>query len=66
MRALLRLGRIAALAVPLAISASAPLTACGGGGSSCCKVCDQGKACGDSCIAVTETCRAGSGCACNK
>lgn len=35
------------------------------GPDGCCKVCTQGKACGDSCIADNLTCNAGSGCACN-
>ncbi len=43
----------------------------GGGGeecvdsSSCCRVCDQGQACGDTCIDLDLTCSAGDGCACN-
>lgn len=64
---LARLLRMAALALPIAVSASVPvLQGCGGGGDSCCKVCDVGKACGDTCIASNATCTAGSGCACNK
>ena len=31
----------------------------------CCKVCDKGKACGNSCIARAYTCHKGRGCACN-
>lgn len=31
---------------------------------SCCKYCDKGKPCGDSCIARNKTCRVGRGCAC--
>ncbi|MFZ5896743.1 MAG: hypothetical protein ACOY0T_37145 [Myxococcota bacterium] len=31
----------------------------------CCRQCDQGKACGDSCISRKFTCRKGRGCACN-
>ena len=31
----------------------------------CCKTCRSGKACGDSCISKSKTCRAGPGCACN-
>jgi hypothetical protein len=31
----------------------------------CCRVCRTGKACGDSCIARSLTCRKGAGCACN-
>jgi hypothetical protein len=69
MQRILRLLRVAALALPIAVSASVPmLQGCGGGGdsSSCCKVCDVGKACGDTCIAATDTCRSSGGCACNK
>lgn len=33
--------------------------------AACCKVCRKGKACGDSCINRSYTCRKGSGCACN-
>ena len=32
----------------------------------CCKVCDVGKACGDSCINKQLTCNKEKGCACNK
>lgn len=31
----------------------------------CCKVCHDGKACGDTCIAKGDTCTKGTGCACN-
>jgi hypothetical protein len=31
----------------------------------CCKICSNGKACGDSCIARWKTCHKGKGCACN-
>ncbi len=34
-------------------------------GQVCCRVCTKGKACGDSCIAVTSTCRNPPGCACD-
>ncbi|HEY0038543.1 MAG TPA: hypothetical protein VGB66_17730 [Longimicrobium sp.] len=60
------------LSAMLVLASSAPLvTACDlsptdpGSGSSCCKVCKEGKACGDSCIARNRTCTKGSGCACN-
>lgn len=33
--------------------------------AACCKVCRKGKACGDSCISRTYTCRKGVGCACD-
>ena len=36
-----------------------------GGGSSCCRVCTSGKACGDGCIAMNKTCHQPPGCACN-
>lgn len=61
---------IAFLVVPLIASATAPvLSACGGGNDgtfgSCCKICSEGKACGDTCIAKNLTCTKGVGCACN-
>jgi hypothetical protein len=31
----------------------------------CCKVCDKGKACGNSCIRESFTCHRGRGCACD-
>lgn len=34
-------------------------------GIACCKVCNKGKACGDSCIAREKECHKGKGCACN-
>jgi len=33
--------------------------------SKCCKICDKGKACGNSCISRSYTCHKGRGCACN-
>lgn len=33
--------------------------------SRCCKVCSKGKACGNSCISRSYTCRKGRGCSCN-
>lgn len=58
------------LAALLLLASSAPLvTACDSptdeGGTACCKVCRTGKACGDSCISRTDTCRKSGGCACN-
>lgn len=56
--------RVALLSTTLLLSASIPaLQGCGGG--DCCKVCKEGKACGDTCIAVTATCNVGGGCACD-
>lgn len=39
--------------------------ASGAPGYRCCKVCSNGKACGDSCIARWKACHKGKGCACN-
>lgn len=33
--------------------------------SKCCRICDKGKACGNSCISRSYTCHKGRGCACN-
>lgn len=37
---------------------------CDEGGDSCCKICESGQACGDTCIAWEDTCEVGAGCAC--
>jgi len=69
MKRLLQAARVAAYwLLPLFVSASVPaLQGCGGGDdSNCCKVCDKGKACGDSCIAENQACNSPGGCACNK
>jgi hypothetical protein len=31
----------------------------------CCKICDRGKACGNTCISRSYNCHKGRGCACN-
>lgn len=31
----------------------------------CCKVCDEGQACGNTCISRSKSCHKGRGCACN-
>ncbi len=31
----------------------------------CCRICDAGKACGNTCIAKDKSCSKGRGCACN-
>ena len=36
-----------------------------GASQQCCKVCHQGKACGDTCISRQDTCHLGQGCACD-
>jgi hypothetical protein len=33
--------------------------------SQCCRVCDKGYACGNSCISRSKQCHKGRGCACN-
>lgn len=33
--------------------------------ASCCRVCTNSCACGDSCISCSKTCRVPAGCACN-
>ena len=33
--------------------------------AACCKTCRKGKACGDSCISRSKSCRKGAGCACD-
>lgn len=50
----------------LLASAGPLLTGCEEGptGSGCCRVCREGKACGDACIPEGSTCRSPAGCAC--
>jgi len=59
--------RLSTIALAILLSASVPtLYACGDSGTeSCCKICREGKACGDSCISRDKTCNVGPGCACN-
>ncbi len=55
-----------AVVLPLVLTGAVPGCSDGTGtGSGCCKVCRDGKACGDSCIAKDKTCNVGPGCACN-
>lgn len=61
---LLKALRVLTLSAPLVVSASVPLIQ-GCGGDDCCKHCDTGKACGDTCIASNATCTIVGGCACN-
>lgn len=49
------------------VTASTPLvSACNdsSGPGGCCKVCKEGKPCGDTCISKSDTCHVGAGCAC--
>ncbi len=57
---------VGALLLTLAAASGPPLaTACKNSSGPCCKVCTTGKACGNSCIASTDTCTQPPGCACN-
>jgi hypothetical protein len=51
----------------LLLAAAAPATlACGKDSTGpCCKTCTNGKPCGDTCIAKTDVCNVGAGCACS-
>lgn len=53
-------GIVLLLAVGLLGSCEIPSTR-----RSCCRVCESGKACGDSCISRSSTCNRPAGCACN-
>jgi hypothetical protein len=44
---------------------SAPIPAACIPAERCCRICDQGQACGNSCIAQSKTCHKGRGCACD-
>jgi len=60
-----RVGRILPLVI---ITASTPaIISCGDSTApgGCCKICKDGKACGDSCISRSDTCHKGQGCACD-
>ncbi len=57
--------RLLLLSPLLLIGAAGPVTGgCSNPTGSCCKVCKQGKPCGDTCIAKTDVCHVGAGCAC--
>lgn len=59
--------RLIPLVAIILLTSSAPATmACNDptGADGCCRVCREGKPCGDSCIAVDKECTKGSGCAC--
>jgi hypothetical protein len=57
--------RLAPLLLAGAIPVAGACSKADATGTSCCKICTSGKACGDSCIAAGSTCHAGAGCACN-
>lgn len=42
---------------PIATSCTPPIK--------CCRICTNGKACGNTCIAATKSCSKGKGCACD-
>ncbi len=67
MQHLLRRWRLLSLVLVLGMGPTT--SACAGDSptdaKSCCKVCKTGKACGDTCIDKSATCRVGQGCACN-
>ena len=54
-----------ALALTAAVPAATPL--CDGyyRAGACCKICRQGKACGNSCISADKVCHQPPGCACD-
>jgi hypothetical protein len=55
----------AAAGVATVPPATAPGRAPAAAARPCCRICTTGKACGNSCIARTSTCRQPAGCACN-
>lgn len=66
--AALRRVRMLGLAIPLFMGSAVPLTSCSdstGPGGECCKICREGKACGDTCIERSKSCNVGRGCACD-
>jgi hypothetical protein len=59
--------RYALIPLLLALTSFANVaTACRSDGptGACCKVCKEGKPCGDTCIAKTDVCHTSGGCAC--
>lgn len=49
----------------LLLTSSTPLvTACKDSTGTCCRVCREGKPCGDTCIARDRQCNTSGGCAC--
>lgn len=63
-----RVWRLIRIAPIVLVTASTPLiSACGDstGPGGCCKICREGKACGDTCISKSDVCQKGAGCACD-
>ena len=62
-----KLPAVPLLAIVLLTASVPATTACSttGPDSQCCRVCETGKACGDSCISRDEVCHQPDGCACN-
>lgn len=65
-KAAVNVGLAAEAAPPLGIALVMLLGASSGDDSqACCRLCQKGKACGDSCIARSKTCQQPAGCACD-
>lgn len=62
------MGWLTPLGFALLTSFAPATTACDdsttGPSGSCCRICREGKPCGDTCIARENECRVGPGCAC--
>lgn len=65
MDSLFRMARAVIFSTPLLLGASIPVIQGCGGGDDCCRICSEGKACGDTCIAMSATCTISGGCACD-
>lgn len=56
----------AAVLLPLLAGSASSVSACKDSTApGCCRICREGKACGDTCIERSDTCHVGPGCACN-
>jgi len=59
-------GNVAQILTQSRAARARPLTdELGATSGQCCKICHQGKACGDTCISRQDTCHVGPGCACD-
>ncbi len=61
-----RFGILVVLVIPLVLGGGSTARSDSASPSGCCKVCTEGKACGDTCIARDKTCEVGPGCACTR